>query len=176
MLLHRTPPDSGTMAATYAAISHLPSSSGTMTFAATLCSCSDSGTMTSSATWCTHSGSGEISMTDLPPHKLELFEHRYEEKYDLFDDLLYVSWLKHNHPGVLPAESCASTPHSKNVFVTLTYSLSFEMRHDSRCSVTFYTQNPYTHQWLQSHNYYRCGVLPCYYSGNQVTWTSTDCL
>ena len=57
--------------------------------------------------------------------------------------------------------------HSKNVFVTLTYYLSFEMRHNSRCSVTFYTQNPYTHQWLQSHNYYR---LPCYYSGNRVMW------
>ena len=27
--------------------------------------------------------------------------------------------------------------HSKNVFVTLTYYLSFEMLHDSRCSVTF---------------------------------------
>ena len=25
--------------------------------------------------------------------------------------------------------------HSKNVFVTLTYSLSFEIRHNSRCSV-----------------------------------------
>ena len=58
-------------------------------------------------------------------------------------------------------------PHSKNVFVTLIYSLSFEMRHDSRCSVTFYTQNSYKHQWLQSHNYYR---LPCYYHGNQVVW------
>ena len=57
--------------------------------------------------------------------------------------------------------------HSKNVIITLTYSLSFEIRHDSRCSVTFYTQNSYTHQWLQSHNYYR---LPCYYSGNQVMW------
>ena len=29
---------------------------------------------------------------------------------------------------------------------------------------------------LHSPSYYRCGVLPCYYSGNQVTWTSTDCL
>ena len=93
-------PDSGSMATTSAAIPHRPSSSGTMTFAATLCSCSDSGTTTSSATWCTPSGSGEISMTDLPPEKLELFEHRYEENYDLFDDLLYVSWLKHNHPDV----------------------------------------------------------------------------
>ena len=46
---------------------------------------------------------------------------------------------------------------------TLTYFLSFKMRHNSRCSVTFYAQNSYTHQWLQSHNYYR---LPCYYSGN----------
>ena len=71
--------------------------------------------------------------------------------------------------------TCSEILHSKNVFVTLTYSLSFEMRHDSSCPVTFYTQNSYTHQWLQSHNYYRCGILPCYYSGNQVMWTSTDC-
>ena len=26
------------------------------------------------------------------------------------------------------------------------------------------TQNSYTHQWLQSHNYYRCGILPSYYT------------
>ena len=30
------------------------------------------------------------------------------------------------------------------------------------------TQNPYTHQWLQSHNYYTgCGILRSYYSNNQ---------
>ena len=78
-------------------------------------------------------------------------------------------------PGICVPPPARASTHSKNIFVTLTYSLSFEMRHDSSCPVTFYTQNSYTHQWLQSHNYYRCGILPCYYSGNQVMWTSTDC-
>ena len=57
--------------------------------------------------------------------------------------------------------------HSKNVFVTLTYSLSFERRHDSMQMFSYLldTEFLYTHQ---SHNYYRCGILPCYYSGNQV--------
>ena len=31
----------------------------------------------------------------------------------------------------------------------------------------FSTQNSYTYNWLQSHNYYRCGILRSYYSGNQ---------
>ena len=50
------------------------------------------------------------------------------------------------------------------------------MRYDSSCPVTFYTQNSYTHQWLQSHNYYRCGILPWYYSGNQAIASNLICL
>ena len=88
----------------------------------------------------------------------------------------YIAELRRLRQSVLvircaePAKNGEAVPfmsgraHSKNVFVTLTYYLSFEMRHDSRCSVTFYTQNPYTHQWLQSYR------LPCYYSGNRVMW------
>ena len=64
------------------------------------------------------------------------------------------------------------------VFVTLTYSLSFEMRHDSSCSV----HRIPTHTNGSKAIVDTCGILPSYYSGNQRNyrvcgkWTSTDCL
>lgn len=34
--------------------------------------------------------------------QLALFEHRYENGYNLYIDEDYVSWLQHNHPESLP--------------------------------------------------------------------------
>ena len=68
--------------------------------------------------------------------------------------------------------------HSKNVFVTLTYSLSFEMRHDSRCSVTFRIHRIPTHT-----NGSKAIIIIGYHAITVVIklcgmcmWTSTDCL
>jgi hypothetical protein len=42
-----------------------------------------------------------------PPEKEELFEHRFEEGYDLYDDE-YTSWLRIHHPDALPNQASVS--------------------------------------------------------------------
>ena len=36
--------------------------------------------------------------------QLDLFERRWEEEYDIFEDSEYIRWLKLNHPELLPSE------------------------------------------------------------------------
>lgn len=44
---------------------------------------------------------GEISFT---PKQLELFEQQYENGYDLYTDVDYVTWLMEYHPEDVPDE------------------------------------------------------------------------
>ena len=42
--------------------------------------------------------------------QINLFERRYDNGYDIYDDQMYVAWLQQQHPDDLPVElSLAST-------------------------------------------------------------------
>ena len=46
--------------------------------------------------------------------QLQLFEHRYEEGYDVYEDQDNLSWLEIHPPEVLPADRYSLVPNEKD--------------------------------------------------------------